>query len=154
MRARLENERPPRYKSWFGRLPGQSSDIDYALIDESTGSIIIAELKWFVDPDEPRELAHRSEEVRKGVDQCKAVREAIQDNRSLLNVMTTDVRNVLCIVISANSIGMGHVQDAGVPVINEVHFIEELAVARGLDESSNGCVRAATFPSRDTITNR
>lgn len=134
MRERLEKAKPSRYKSWFGRLPAQKSDIDYALIDERTGSIIIAELKWFVEPDEPRELAHRSEEVRKGVNQCKAVREAIQANRSLLDVMTQDVRDVLCIVISANSIGMGHVQDADVPVINEVHFIEELAIARGLDE--------------------
>jgi hypothetical protein len=135
MRDRLEAHRPAYLRSWSGRLSPRKDlpDADYALYDERTSTLLIAELKWFVAPDETRELAERSEEIRKGVKQCKALMAEIVGNPSLLNRFGV-VEEVLAVVISANSIGMGYVQDPTVPVITEKHFAAELESAADLRE--------------------
>lgn len=135
MRARLEAGKPAYCRSWHGSVSGRKDlpDVDYSLFDERTGTLLIAELKWFVAPDETRELADRSEDVRTGVKQCKSLLLALNHDRSLIKQFKT-VSDVQCIVVSANSIGMSYAQDEDVPVINEDHLREELAHASGLDE--------------------
>lgn len=135
MRARLESRRPSRYHSWHGKLVGRKDlpNVDYALFDQRTGTVLLAELKWFVAPDETREMADRSEEIQKGVKQCKRLMSAVREDGSLLKHFP-DVKDVSCLVVSANSIGMSYVHDDDVPVINEDHFLEELASASDLKE--------------------
>jgi hypothetical protein len=135
MRDRLEAYRPAYCQSWNGRLSPRKElpDIDYALYDASTSTLLIVELKWFVAPDETRELAERSEEIRKGIEQCRTLLAEVNGDPSLLNRFGS-VEVVLAVVISANSIGMGHVQDSSVPVITEKHFVAALSSAADLRE--------------------
>lgn len=135
MRTRLEERRPSYCESWHGRIPGRKDlpDVDYALFDERTKTLLVAELKWFVAPDEPRELSERSEDIGKGVRQCKLLLDAFEYDPFLIHDLGR-VSDVTCIVVSANSIGMSFVQDAAVPVINEDHLLEELACADSLAE--------------------
>lgn len=135
MRSRLEDHRPSYCRSWHGKLQSRTDlpDVDYALFDESTSTLLIAELKWFVAPDETRELADRSEDIRKGVAQCKTLMAAIAKDSTMLKRFGA-VKDFICLVISANSIGMSYVQDDDVPVITESHFVAEVASASNLRE--------------------
>lgn len=149
MRARLETGKPSYCQSWHGKVPGRKNipNIDYALYDDRTGTVIVMELKWFVAPDETRELAERSEEIQKGVTQCKRLMTAIEQDLSILKSFR-EVKDVICIVVSANSIGMSYVQDQDVPVLNEAHFLEELAVASDLREVAAWLRARSYLPER------
>jgi hypothetical protein len=135
MRGRLEARKPRRYRSWHGKLVGRKDlpNVDYALFDERTGTLLFAELKWFVAPDEARELADRSDEIQKGVRQCRKLLAAVAQDSSLLSRFG-GVKDVVSVVISANSVGMSYVQDNDVPVVNEDHFLDELGSASDLAE--------------------
>lgn len=55
---------------------------------------------------------------------------------------------MICLVLSANSIGMSFVQDDEIPVINEDHFVEVLAKASGLDEVAEWLRARRYLPER------
>jgi hypothetical protein len=149
MRERLERRRPAYCRSWHGRVDGRKDlpNIDYALFDNRTGTLVLAELKWFVAPDETRELADRGEEIQKGVSQCKKLMAAIANNNSLIRQFV-GVKHVCSVVVSANSIGMSYVQDEEIPVINEDHFLEELASAADLAEVADWLRERRYLPER------
>ena len=149
MRARLESRRPSYCYSWHGKLAGRKDlpNIDYALFEHRTGTLLLVELKWFVAPDETREMADRSEEIEKGVKQCRRLMSAVAEDKSLLKHFA-DVKDVLCLVVSANSIGMSYVQNDDVPVINEDHFLEELANASDLNEVAAWLRKREYLPRR------
>lgn len=149
MRARLESRRPSYCRSWHGKLVGRKDlpNVDYALFDHQTGTLLLAELKWFVAPDETREMADRSEEIHKGVKQCRRMMSAVKEDSSLVKHFP-DVKDVLCLVVSANSIGMSYVQDDDVPVVNEDHFLEELGSASDLNEVAGWLRNREYLPKR------
>jgi hypothetical protein len=73
LRDGLVAKLPPSIRAWTGRIPNRPDlpDVDLALLDESARVVLLLELKWFIDPAEPREMVQRGEELAKGVKQCK-----------------------------------------------------------------------------------
>lgn len=125
MRARIIRRLPPFLQSWHGHLRGQNHplEVDLALIDVASETILFLELKWFIDPAEPRELDERSEELEKGVAQCKRLSDAVRADPKLVTLVTNyTIVHVSAAVVSANWIGLANVQDGEVPIINEEHL--------------------------------
>lgn len=106
------------------RLP----DLDLAVISDTEKIILIAELKWFISPDEPREVIERAEEIRKGIQQANTLQQAYCQTPDLFYKLlkvdyTYDFK--FC-VFSENFIGMDQDQAPDVPVVNVHHFIKKL----------------------------
>jgi len=126
MRERLASRLPKHLRVWHGKVRRDLPDIDCAIVDDFSHTVLITELKWFVEPDETRELADRSEDIRKGVKQCKSLEEAYRRESSILAPVASKITDVVFAVVSANAIGMAYVQDEDVAVINEEHLLHAL----------------------------
>lgn len=119
-----------------GRVPGNDDlpDIDLAIIDKVHKACLLCELKWFVEPGEPREGIERSEEISKGVGQCLKLlsyfRAGNQDGADFLSIDSSYL--VSAIVVSANSIGNASAQHPEIPVINEFHLLRKIKASGDL----------------------
>jgi len=135
MRSRICYQLGTRFKFWHGHLDGRDvTNVDLAIIDEGDRSLLFLELKWFIDPAEVRELRERSEELSKGIVQCKTLLALARDSSVTLRVGGGPFRTVAAAVVSANWIGFGNVQDAEIPIINEEHLVRGLQAASTLSQ--------------------
>jgi hypothetical protein len=126
---------PARFRPWTGRLPGRQDlpDIDLAILDDTSETVLLLELKWFIHPAEPREIAQRGEELQKGVQQCKDLLAAITAEPALLRTVGADAHwSHSVAVVSANSIGLANVQDADIPIIRAEHLSAKLSASATL----------------------
>jgi len=57
----------------YCQFPGRKDlpDIDLAFICDDEKKAILAELKWFIAPSEPREVIEKGKEIQYGIDQQK-----------------------------------------------------------------------------------
>jgi len=139
MRERIEQalNRPAwRYKS--GRvLSGKLPDIDLAIIDPANRCCLLLELKWFLDPAEPRELIEKSEEIRKGIAQLSRLRKALQQKDALLlnRLEIESDYSIGYVVVSENWIGYSNAQDPEIPVVREHHLIKKLESSENLADT-------------------
>jgi hypothetical protein len=129
---------PKKWRSWTGKIAGRPDlpDVDLALIDDSRKVCLLAELKWFLDPAEAKEIVEKSEEIAKGISQLLLLKEAVREGYSPLFERlaidpTYDVRLAL---VSANWIGHAPDQHPEVPVISEEHLLERLRTSGSLSE--------------------
>lgn len=124
------------WRTWFGRVPasGGLPDIDLAVIDDRERMCLLLELKWFIDPAEPRELLEKSEEITKGISQLIKLRDAFNSGHDgLLTCLNVNSKYSLALaVISANWIGLASAQHANVPVIREYHLLKKIASVASL----------------------
>jgi len=61
-------------------LPRPNPDIDLLLADESSSTLVIAELKWIRKPTRPVELTDRDADVLKGIKQLEQVQQFLIEN--------------------------------------------------------------------------
>ena len=109
-----------------GSIPGHKElpDIDLAIIDASTKSVILAEMKWFLPPAETREGREKTAELRKGTDQLRNL-----IAHSALVKMTLGVGSdyeLHPVVVSKNWIGHWEAQDNEIPIVQMEHLIHEI----------------------------
>lgn len=65
-------------------LPNPTPDIDLIAVDESSSTVVIAELKWIRKTVRPMEAPDRDAEVLKGVSQLERIRAFLADNHDHL----------------------------------------------------------------------
>jgi hypothetical protein len=123
------------------------SDIDLAIIEESTRSCLIVELKWFIYPAEPQEVLHKSEELKEGVKQAQKI---INGDRNLiLNALGIDRSySIDAAVASENWIGMSNVQNPTIPIINAQH-LTDVVNNRGLRATIEWLKGGRYLPQQD-----
>ena len=157
MRSKLIDDlNPLEFEFWNGTLREWNGcgEIDFAVVSRKEKTCLIAELKSFIAPAEPKEIINRSEEIAKGVEQITCRREKYQNLPvpllQALNV--TEDFSFTWAVISENSIGANYVQKPDVPVVNRNHLTQALAehrslshVCRWLDARTYLPVRGADF---------
>jgi hypothetical protein len=129
----------PTWRTWFGPVSTRHSlpDIDLAIISPEERACLLIELKWFIDPAEPRELLEKSEEIKKGISQLLQLKRAFSEGDSALvsSLGIDSAYSVGFAVVSANWIGHASEQHADIPVIREHHFIKKLAISETLLET-------------------
>ena len=62
------------------RLPNPTPDIDLLLTDETSSTVLIAELKWIRKPTKIFERIERDEDVLKGFEQLRRIRQFLGQN--------------------------------------------------------------------------
>jgi hypothetical protein len=130
MRTRLCHRLGSHFNVWHGSIDGH--EVDLAVIDPTDQSLLLLELKWFIEPAETRELKDRSEELSKGINQCKKL---LQLAPSAFNKLPgAPFRTVGAAVVSANWSGFGNIQDGEVPILTEEHVVRKLQVSSSLTE--------------------
>ena len=109
-------------------------DIDLAIIMDDEKACLLLELKWFIDPAEPREIMEKSEEIAKGISQVRQLKQAFANNHQpLLNKLKIDSSYRLeGVVVSENWIGHAQVQTPEIPVIQVDHLFEKLKATESL----------------------
>ena len=122
-------------RTFVGNLPGRKDlpDIDLALISDDESVVLLLELKWFVEPADPRELVEKDEEIAKGLDQAESLLTAVRaDSAYRKHLGLPETARVEAAVVSENSIG--HTAPIGrvVPVIQAGHLEARLASGRTL----------------------
>jgi hypothetical protein len=137
LRESMIAKMPSCFLSWTGRLPGRPDlpDIDLAVLDSQSKSVLLSELKWFVEPAEPREMVQRCEELEKGVLQSNKLFEAFAADPKLLRVIGADETwTVFAAVVSANSIGLAKSQSDQIPIARAEHLSAKLSVSTSLND--------------------
>jgi len=129
-------------RHYNGQIPGRQDlpDIDLAFISDDEESIILAEIKWFIGPSEPREVIEKGREIQFGIEQQKRIHQAIRNDDSLLAFLSIYPNyDYLHIVISQNDIGPDWAQDPLCPVIQADHFIKKISSVNSLKEMLVWC---------------
>ena len=110
-------------------------DIDLAIIMDSEKTCLLLELKWFIGPDEAREVIEKSEEIEKGISQVLKLKRAFANNHELLleKLEIDSSYSLEGAVVSENWIGNADVQCSEIPVIQADHLIEKLKVSASLE---------------------
>jgi hypothetical protein len=140
MRARIiEGIQNPNWHTWFGSIPGRPRlpDIDLSIIDHKEKTCLVIELKWFIDPAEPREVLEKSEEVKKGIFQLLQLKGALAGcDQALFKCLGIDSTYAIGFaVVSANWIGHATEQHPEIPVIREHHFKKKMSAVKNLSET-------------------
>jgi hypothetical protein len=129
----------PTWRTWFGPVSRGHGlpDVDLAIISPEERACLLIELKWFIDPAEPRELLEKSEEIKKGISQLLQLKRAFsEDDSALISCLGIDSGyTVGFVVVSANWIGHASEQHADIPVIREHHLIKKLVITKTLLET-------------------
>jgi hypothetical protein len=125
-----------RYRPFFGGVAGRKElpNIDLALIDDDRRLVLMLELKWFIGPDEVREVLNRSDDLKKGVSQAKLLKAAFSDGTDVVQKtlkVASDFK-CKCALVSHNWIGGHSVQDDEVPIITLRHLQAALKKAESL----------------------
>jgi hypothetical protein len=84
MRGELEQRL--RHRSVQGplKMPEPLPDIDLLLVDESSSTIAVVELKWNRKSLLPREIPGKDDEIRKGISQLEKIRKFLIENPNYL----------------------------------------------------------------------
>jgi len=136
-RARIINTlRPMRIRHWHGNVPGwdAASEVDLALVDETSRRCLILELKSFVGPAEIREIWERSQEIAEGIAQVRIRRRLVHTlGEALHSVLGIDETwKVELAVASESSVGGVYVQAKDVPVVRTPHLLRKIVRNGGL----------------------
>lgn len=142
------------YRSYSGGVAGRRElpNIDLALIDDDRKFVLVLELKWFIGPDEVREVLNRSDELRKGVSQAKLLKAAFSDGTGAVQEslkISSDFR-CYCALVSHNWIGGHAVQDDEVPIITLRHLQAALKKATSLTDVTRWLAERRYLPSEGT----
>lgn len=111
-------------------------DLDLVLINDDEKIAIVSELKWFIEPSEPREVIEKSDEIMKGVKQLISIKNCYQESPKILHKFLNidDTYSVSFIVISANFIGFDFAQNPEIPVIFVDDFIKNIVKSEKLED--------------------
>jgi hypothetical protein len=114
-----------KHKRLGGRLP----DIDFALLDLSTNTALLCELKWFAAADSSKEIYAREDEVTHGCNQIESIMAYAMGDRSHFIKQVFDFDNgedidLFCCVVAKHNIRTQHKY---VPVIDLDKFKELLS---------------------------
>ena len=69
----------------------QNMELDFAIVDPDSRTVLLMELKWFVAPAEIRETLHRHEDLKKGIEQCKKRVEFLESDSLAKEWMAVDL---------------------------------------------------------------
>lgn len=106
------------------------SDIDYAILDKTTSSAMLCEIKWFAAADSTSEVYAREDEINHGCDQMETIMAyAMKDKRhffkSIFDVDNGEEIDIFCCVIARHNI---RTQNKHVPVIDLKRIKELLSI--------------------------
>jgi hypothetical protein len=114
------------------------TDLDLAIVDRTNKVCLCLELKWFIEPDEVREIEQRTKELMAGAMQAKKIKSLFESGdvrlvRDLLNI--DQDYQFLSAVASQNWIGFGDVQDTEIPIIKVWHLLSQTKETCSLAET-------------------
>lgn len=153
MRNRIVNAISFKYRTHNCKIPGRPDlpDVDLAIIDDNRKVCLIAELKWFINPGEVREIIDRSQEIKKGISQLQKIKEYISADGSVLYKILGISREyrIEVVLLSANWIGFGWIQNPQIPIVSEGHFIKKLVRTNSLDNIADWLVERRYLPTEN-----
>lgn len=143
-------------KSAFSRpLPDRLPDMDMVLYDSVTKTVLVGELKWLIATDSIQEVCARDEDIKKGIEQVKLIKEYIENNVSdTLNRAfenpNYEVENIFSCVITRNNVGTSEIEE-NISVINEDSFFYILEKYKGnLEEVVRSIEEKEYYPILNT----
>ena len=121
---------PLGFRLWSGNVPGwgTASDLDLVIVDDCGMCILVLELKSFLAPADPREVADKAAAIERGVKQIALRQEEFSKGRSSLDtVLKTDQSFSVHFAVASDSAvccGMAQVGDAA--VVRSTHLIDRI----------------------------
>ena len=109
------------------KLNDSLPDIDFAIFDENTSSVLLCELKWFLEADSTKEVYAREDEITHGCEQVESVMNyAMSDKQAFIKqvfgVESDMDYDLFCCVIAKHNV---RTKNKYVPVI-DIQSIEKL----------------------------
>lgn len=119
------NVKIAKHRNIDGSLP----DIDFAILDKSTNSAMICELKWFAAADSAKEVYAKEDEITHGCQQIETLMTYAMRNKAMFIKQVFDVDDgeeidLFCCVVAKHNIRTQHKY---VPVIDLKRIIELFA---------------------------
>jgi len=139
----------PSIRFFNGSLSDKSlPDIDLAVISDSEKTVLLFELKWFIEPSEQRETIEKSKEISTGISQLIKLSNARNNNPEILykTLNVDDTFKFIFTVVSENVIGIGEIQNPEIPVINMNHLLKKYKYLGNLDGLSNWLTKREYLP--------
>lgn len=114
--SKNEDIKIAKHKNLGGRLP----DIDLGIMDTTTNSVLLCELKWFMAADSTKEVYAREDEITHGCEQSEQIMAYAMSDRAHFIKRVFDVddgenTDLFCCVVAKHNI---RTQNKYVPVIN------------------------------------
>lgn len=117
-----DNVQIVKHKNLGGRLP----DIDFAVLDRTTNSALVCELKWFAAADSAKEVYAKEDEITHGCQQIEYIMAyAMEDKKKffkqVFNIGDGEDIDLFCCVVAKHNI---RTQNKYVPVIDLKRLME------------------------------
>lgn len=128
--SKYNNIQCVKHKNLGGRLP----DIDFAVLDKITNSMLLCELKWFAAADSAKEVYAKEDEITHGCQQMESIMAyAMVDKKRFFNqvfgIDNGEDIDIFCCVIARHNI---RTQNKYIPVI-DLKRIKELLNCNSLN---------------------
>ena len=109
-------QRIAKHKHLEDNLP----DLDFALLDEDSNSVLLCELKWFTPADSTKEVYAREDDITHGCEQMESIMAYAMQDREKFISKVFDLKNfdsidLFCCVVAKHNI---RTQNNYVPVID------------------------------------
>jgi len=124
-------------------LPGTLPDVDYAIWDQTSNSILVCELKWLIEPDSTPEVLARIQDLEHGCEQISKILTYARDNvlefcNKVFGISVLEkVPEIVGCVVSKKGI---RVDNSDVPVISSPtlkHLLQHNSVIKTIEEIKN-----------------
>ncbi len=147
---------------WAGKIPCRDDlpDLDLAIVNNLTRTVVVQELKAFLQPAEAREVLEKSQEIERGVGQIRKIRDAFEANpETLTRALNIGDDYKLCFVVASETfVGTPNVQDYRIPVVHASHIVDRLkagislpAVCRWLESREYLPTEGVHYEVRDVV---
>lgn len=128
--SKYNNIQCVKHKNLGGRLP----DVDFAVLDKITNSMLLCELKWFAAADSAKEVYAKEDEITHGCQQMESIMAyAMVDKKRFCNqvfgIDNGEDMDIFCCVIARHNI---RTQNKYIPVI-DLKRIKELLNCNSLN---------------------
>ncbi|WP_025025719.1 hypothetical protein [Caldalkalibacillus mannanilyticus] len=117
-------------------MPVEGTDIDYGIYDKESHSLILFEMKWFVEPVTSVEIKSKDQEISKGLHvQLPKYKEVVENNIKDFTLKAfhreLEVKKISYFVLTRVSIGSGLIEPSPFTVVNIRMFKKALFDAKG-----------------------
>lgn len=136
-------------------VPVEGTNIDYGIYDNNTGTLVLFEMKWFVEPVTAVEIKSKDMEIKKGLhSQLPKYKKAIEENTNEFTSKAfnkvLEVKDTSYFVLTRVTIGSGLIEPCSFNVVNFRMLKKALFDARGsLKEAADKLNSGFYYPKLD-----
>jgi archaellum component FlaC len=109
------------------------TDIDMVILEKTTASLILLQLKWPIRPKSTLDLFNKDKEIENGIEQASKAYEYVSNNLDIFmknqfsDEKDINIQKINSLVVVRDNIGTSAIYGKNIPVVDYDYFISQIS---------------------------